>query len=227
MPRNARIVAVGVPQHITVRGNRGQEVFFTDDDRLRYLAWLHKYSRRSEFEVFAYCLMTNHVHIVGRPNNESGMGQMMRILGVRHTQEINKFHGWTGHLWQSRYYSTMLDEKHLHMSVRYVEQNPVRAGMVSDAAEYRWSSAACHCGLRLDPIIAGDPTWSGALDEWTRLLRENLDDETLNNIRSCTNNGKPCGDESFIAKLSSLLGHSIERRPRGRPKLDDKEFGGK
>jgi len=219
MPRNARIVAVGVPQHITVRGSRRQDVFFSDEDRMRYLAWLCEYSERFQFPVFAYCLMTNHVHIVGTPLNEIGMGRMMRILNARHSQAVNKSQGWTGHLWQSRYFSTMLDESHLHKAVRYVEQNPVRAGMVSYAADYPWSSAGCHCGMKMDPVLSGDPAWSGALDDWPRLLRENLDDETVQSLRACTSSGRACGDEDFMARLSGLVGRSVERRPRGRPRI--------
>jgi len=226
MPRSARIVAVGVPQHITVRGNRQQDVFFTDEDRLRYLAWLYEYAKRFEFHVYAYCLMTNHTHIVGKPLNALGMGRMMRILSTRHSQLVNKAHNWTGHLWQSRYYSTMLDESHLYRAVRYVEQNPVRAGMVADAADYAWSSAGCHCGLRIDPVVSGDQAWSGALDDWPRLLRENLDDETLERLRTCTNSGKPYGDEEFTKRLGELIGHPIERRPRGRPRIDVDQVDG-
>ena len=218
MPRQARIVAVGVPVHITIRGSRKQEVFFTDEDRLRYLAWLCEYSERFQFRVFAYCLMTTHVHMVGEPTNETGMGKMMRVLSTRHSQAVNKIQGWTGHLWQSRYWSTTLDEAHLHRAVRYVEQNPVRAGLVTDAGEYRWSSAACHCGMGIDPILAGDQAWSGKLEDWPRLLKENLDEEMLLEIRTKTKNGQPCGDENFVAKLSRMLGHPIECRSRGRPR---------
>jgi len=225
MPRNARIVAVGVPQHITVRGNRRQDVFFTDQDRVRYLEWLCEYSERYQFQVYAYCLMTNHVHIIGNPLNESGMGNMMRILGVRHSQHINKSQGWSGHLWQNRYFSTMLDEAHLHKAVRYVEQNPVRAKMISQAVDYPWSTASAHCGLSINPLIKGDRAWSGELDDWPRLLKENVDEEALREMRECTNSGKPSGDEDFVARISTLVGKRIERRPRGRPRLNT-EAGG-
>lgn len=178
MPRNARIVAVGVPQHITVRGSRRQEVFFSDDDRIRYLIWLKEYSERFQFPISAYCLMTNHVHIVGTPLDATGMASMMRILSLRHSQFINKLHGWTGHLWHSRYYSTTLDEAHLYRAVRYVEQNPVRAGMIADPVDYPWSSVACHCGLRADSVLSLKSGWGGMVDDWPRLLRENLDEES-------------------------------------------------
>ena len=198
-------------------------MFFTDEDRLRYLAWLYEYSRRFNFIVYAYCLMTNHVHIIGVPLEALGMGMMMRALGMRHSQAVNKSQGWTGHLWQSRYYSTMLDEAHLHKAVRYVEQNPVRAGMVTDAVDYPWGSAACHCGLKADPILFGDERWSGALQDWPRLLKENLDEEFIQEMRSRTSSGNPYGDESFVKKLSEDLGKPLTRRPRGRPRRQDSD----
>ena len=110
MPRSIRIVALGVPHHITQRGNGRQDVFFSDEDRIRYLGWLAEYSRKYEFDILAYCLMTNHVHIVGTPGNEIGMGRMMLTTHMRHSQAVNVSMGRSGHLWQGRYFSTILDE---------------------------------------------------------------------------------------------------------------------
>lgn len=223
MPRAIRAVAVGVPHHITQRGNGKQDVFFSDEERVRYLGWLTEYSRRYAFDMLAYCLMTTHVHIVGIPHNEIGMGRTIQMTHMRHTQAVNFSQERTGHLWQGRYFSTILDEKHLYMAIRYVEQNPVRAKMVERAEEYPWSSAACHCGLREDLVLCNDPKWNGLLDGWPELLGHTQDEQSIDELRTCTSSGKPCGDEEFVKGVSEIVGRSLERRPRGRPKLHPEE----
>ena len=220
MPRPLRVIAVGVPYHITQRGNHHQDVFFADEERVRYLRWLIEYSRRYAFDVLAYCLMTNHVHIVGRPNNESALSRTIQMTHSRHTQAINMSQKWSGHLWQGRFFSTMLDERHLFTAVRYVEQNPVRAGMVERPEDYPWSSAASHCGLRDDPVVATDPEWRGALQDWSEYLMSTLDAEHLNELRTCTSTGKPCGNDEFVARVSAELGSPLQRRQRGRPRSE-------
>ena len=141
MPRTARIVIPDVPYHVTQRGNRRQDVFFSIVDRKRYLEWLVKYSRHHRFDILAYCLMTNHVHIVGIPRYATSMARLLHIVNLRHTQSVNQEQGWNGVLWQGRYFSSPLDDVHLWACIRYVEQNPVRMGIVSKAEDYIWSSA--------------------------------------------------------------------------------------
>jgi putative transposase len=219
MARQARAVAVGVPHHITQRGNRKLDVFFTKEDRARYLGWLVEYSERYGLDILAYCLMTNHIHIVGRPNNPTAMAKTFQLTHKRHSEAVNREQGWNGHLWQERYYSTTLDERHLSQAVLYVEQNPVRAKMVSQAHEYPWSSAACHCGLKEDIVLSGDPYWSGTLEDWPKLLGSTLDVESVDKLRACTNNGRPCGDGEFVESISKQLGRPLQQKPIGRPRL--------
>ncbi|MCD6217263.1 transposase [bacterium] len=217
MPRQARIVVRNVPHHVTQRGNRRQDVFFSTKGRKKYLGWLAQYSSRYRFEILAYCLMTNHIHIVGIPRNENSMGRTLQIVNMCHTQSVNRAHGWEGHLWHSRYFSTALDESHLWLAVRYVEQNPVRAGMVMRAWDYPWSSAACHCGLRSDPLLVQNHEYSGIFEDWSDLLDEIPEKEEIEKLRNRTRTGIPCGDDKFIKKVSKISGRDYTKKTRGRP----------
>ena len=156
MPRLARAVVPGIPYHVTQRGNRGQDVFLTVEHRKRYLEHLEQYSKNYRFDILAYCLMSNHIHIVGIPRNADSMSRTVQTVHMRHTQAVNREMGWQGHLWHSRFFSTALDEPHMWAAIRYVEQNPLRAGMVKRAQDYVWSSAACHCGKLDDPVVYVD-----------------------------------------------------------------------
>ena len=219
MPRAARIVMPGVPYHVTSRGNRRQDVFFSADDRKRYLHSLAKYSKHHGFDIYAYCLMTNHMHIVGLPRDDTSMAKTLHIVNLRHTQAVNRKQGWNGVLWQGRYFSTPLDEAHLWVCVRYVEQNPIRAGIVAKAEDYLWSSASCHCGLRDDPVLVSPRNrFGGKLDEWRKILSEVPKPEIVARIRRGTQTGVPCGDDSFMQKVSRFVGREIKDRPRGRPR---------
>ncbi len=144
MPRAARFVLSGVPHHITQRGNRRCQVFFSDADRRTYLAWLQSDAKHHGLEVLAYCLMTNHVHLVAVPAGPHSMERALRHLHMRYAQRINRMKDWKGHVWQGRYFSAALDESYFWAAIRYVEQNPVRAGLVSRAEDYPWSSARAH-----------------------------------------------------------------------------------
>lgn len=218
MPRTARIVIPEIPYHVTSRGNRQQDVFFTIDDRTSYLNWLATYASYHEFEILAYCLMSNHVHIVAIPKTNTSMAKTLHITKLRHTQSVNRMKGWKGVLWQGRYFSTALDDSHLWTCIRYVEQNPVRAGIVSHAQDYTWSSAACHCGLRKDPVLAHGGEFSDEIDGWSEVLSEIPDPEIVDRIRRRTHTGVPCGDEKFVERMSLLLKRELMDRPRGRPR---------
>ena len=139
MPRLARCVFANVPHHITQRGNRKEEVFFTQDDRNTYLSLLNNYCDKHSVDIIAYCLMTNHIHLVAVPTTEDGLEKVLRPLHMRYTQMINRKMGWNGHLWQGRYFSSPLDEEYFWACIRYIENNPVRAKIVDRAGEYR-----CH-----------------------------------------------------------------------------------
>ena len=146
MPRNARTVIPGLPHHVTQRGNNRQNVFFVDGDRLRYLDLLGAQCAREGVRLLAYCLMTNHVHLVAIPRREDSLQRAVGRTHYLYTQYVNRLHGRSGHLWQGRFFSCVLDEPHALETVRYVERNPVRTKMTRAPWTYRWSSAAAHTG---------------------------------------------------------------------------------
>lgn len=223
MPRQPRAVFAGYPHHITQRGNRREPVFFDDADRLVYLAWLKEYADQHQVEVLAYCLMTNHVHLIAIPSTDDGLQQTLKPLHMRYAQRFNRQREWSGHVWQGRFFSSPLDDAYFWTALRYVECNPVRAGIVERAEDYCWSSAAAHCGMRPDALIKPATHWHQRLEmvsNWSNWLAQADDESALNTLRSHANKGLPCGDEGFVAKLGGMVGRSLEPKPLGRPKLE-------
>jgi len=221
MPRLPRTVFANLPHHVTQRGNRREDIFFTDDDREIYLSWLREYSDKHQVEVLAYCLMTNHIHLVVVPATDDGLQRVLKPLHMRYAQRINRARGWKGHLWQGRFFSSPLDDAYLWAAVRYVERNPVRAGIVHRAEDYRWSSAAAHCGSRTDGLLNLDSSWSkqfAVVQDWSAWLAEGDETEKIRILRQNIDNGVPCGNEGFVRRLGKVVGRGLEYRPQGRPK---------
>jgi len=218
MPRMARIVIPDVPHHVTQRGNRREDVFFDDEDRRRYLLLLLEYSQKHALDVWAYCLMTNHVHFVAVPRERDSLAATFKPVDMRYSQHVNRRLHTTGHLWQGRFYSCPLDDEHLWEAVRYVERNRVRAGMVKRAKQYPWSSAATHCGRRPDPLISGALETRGVVDDWPQWLRQEDDEKVLKLLRLRTRTGRPAGDAAFVARLEELSGRFLAPRVGGRPR---------
>ena len=224
MPRVARAVFAGVPHHVTQRGNRREEVFFEEQDYKKYLAWLREYTEKHEVQVLAYCLMTNHTHLIMVPKDEDGLHSVLKPLHMRYAQRLNRSRGWNGHVWQGRYFSAPLDEAYTWAAIRYVERNPVRAGMVVRAEAYRWSSAAAHCGVRDDPILETGREWTRSIatgTDWSKWLSEPDEPEKMEILRRNVDKGLPCGSERFIEQLSKQSGRSLKFVPQGRPRKQD------
>lgn len=224
MPRLARTVFAGVPHHITQRGNRGEDVFYSDDDRQIYLDWLGEYCKQHRVDLLAYCLMNNHIHLVLVPNTAEGLQAVLKPLHMRYAQRLNRAQGWSGHVWQGRFFSSPLDEDYGWAAVRYVERNPVRAGIVRRAERYAWSSAAAHCDLRDDALLSTKVAWQrmwAQVPDWSAWLAEGEDDVQLSVLRRHINKGLPCGTERFIKRLEKKSGRSLRCRPRGRPKKEE------
>lgn len=218
MPRLARPVIAGVPHHVTQRGNRQGQVFFADGDYDFYRELLREHCRRQAVEVIAYCLMPNHVHLVLVPSNEAGLHRVLRPVHTRYAQRINRVRGWSGHLWQGRFFSSALDGDYFYAAVRYVERNPVRAGMVARAEDYRWSSAPAHCGLSPDELVSGEREWScalGSVGDWSGWLASRDGDPDEDSLRECTRQNKPCGSEPFVQELAAEVGRDLRIRPQG------------
>lgn len=220
MPRTARIVVPVYPFHVTQRGNNKQNIFSDDMDREIYLSYLHKYSKEYKLKLYAYCLMDNHVHFIAVPKKEESLSKTLSNAHHRYSQYYNKKMKYIGHLWQGRYYSCLLDKNHILMAIRYVERNPVRAGIVRKAWRYKWSSAGYHTGRTDTQIELADITKYIDMDntEWIEYLEETEDKEDLTNIREHTMKGKPLGGIRFIKRIGDKLGRTLTTRPRGRPK---------
>lgn len=165
--------------------------------------------------------MSNHIHLVAVPATDEGLQRVLKPLHMRYAQRINRARGWKGHVWQGRFFSSPLDEAYLWAAVRYVERNPVRAGMASRAEHYRWSSAAAHCGKRSDGLLNPESHWSkqfSEMDGWSAWLAEGDETEETQMLRRNVEKGLPCGAEEFVWKLGKLAGRPLEFRPQGRPR---------
>ena len=226
MPRTARIVVPDIPHHITQRGNNRQDVFFVDDDRRVYLSILKEQSEKFGLEILGWCLMTNHIHLIGRPSGEDSLAKALGRTHFRYTQYINKFHGRSGHLWQNRFFSCPLGREHFWQALRYVEQNPVRAGMVRRAWQHPWSSAAIHTtesGYK-SPFPDGDGLlnmayWKqiSSVVDWRKTLEQMQSDEQAAAIRRNTHTGRPLAGNAFVSKLEKRLNKRLRPLPIGRP----------
>ena len=222
MARQARIVLPGVEHHVTQRGNNRQDVFFVDDDRRVYLSYLKESAELHGLAVSAYCLMTNHIHLVVTPEREESLAKALGRTHLMYAQYVHHLHGRLGHFWQNRFYSCPLDEAHAHNAAAYVELNPVRAGMVKRPWDYPWSSAAAHCAGDGDPsgLLALSAWFEGLpVKEWKATLRAIAkSDGTIEQLRIHTRTGRPLGSDAFLSKAEALLGRRVRALPVGRQK---------
>ncbi len=216
MARLARIVAVGLPHHIVQRGNRRQTVFFNDADRDAYLSFLKSACEKFKVKILAWCLMNNHIHLVAVPERADSLAKCIGDSHVKYARRINSREGWRGHLWQERFSSSPMDEKHLFAAVRYVERNPVRAGIVNNAWEYKWSSARYHIGdAEKDPLIS-DSFLKELIGDWGDFLRiEEKDD--VERMRRESISGRPIGGDDFVENLEKKFDRRLRKIKAGRP----------
>jgi len=218
MPRMARVVIPGVAHHVTQRGNRRGDVFFDDADRQRYLGLLDHYADKHDLAIQAYCLMTNHVHLVVVPGQAESLSRTLKPVHMRYSQHVNWTQNLTGRLWEGRFFSCPMDAAHLWAAVRYVERNPVRARIVRKAERYAWSSAAGHCGRRVDPLVSDPCGLTERIADWSAWLREPEDEALVEAVRRNTLTGRPAGSEGFIASLERLVGRVLRPKKGGRPR---------
>ena len=218
MARIARVIAPGIPHHITQRGNRRQKTFFLDEDYRLYLNLMAEWCRRCKVEVWAYCLMPNHVHLLAVPQSEDGLRRAIGEAHRRYTRNINFREGWKGHLWQGRFNSFPMDESYFIAAARYVELNPVRARIVSTPEEYPWSSVTAHLAGKDDLLVNVAPLLEMA-DNWKDILYAGVDDQRVQEIRRHECTGRPLGGESFVKRLENAIGRCLRRgRPGPKPK---------
>ncbi len=219
MPRVARIVIPNVVHHVTQRGNNREDVFFEDDDRRLYLGLLAENAARFSVDLLGYCLMTNHVHLVAIPRREDSLAKAIGRTDYVYTRHVNRARDREGHLWKNRFYSCALDEKHTVAAMRYVERNPVRAGLVAQPWDYPWSSARAHVGGKDPSGLLDLRTWlhDWPPAEWRGMLRTDVEDLLLRQLRRSTRRGRPLGSESFVTRMEKLLGRRVRPVALGRP----------
>ena len=205
MPRGSRIVIPGLPHHVTQRGNRRAPIFFEPEDYAVYLRILNAQVLRRSIDIWAYCLMPNHVHLVMTPSDERGLSLAIGEAHRRYALFVNKRADWIGHLFQARFSSIVMDEQHLLVAARYVSLNPVRARLVERPEDWPWSSVRAHLSGCDDGTVRVAPLLS-RIGRFAEILEEPVDDRTFAALRQAEGDGRPLGDPGFIADIEARYG---------------------
>jgi putative transposase len=216
MPRMARIVVPMVPHHVTQRGNRKLPVFFNDGDRHAYIRLIADACERQQTRCLAWCLMDNHVHLILVPAREDGLRATLAEAHRRYSRTINAREGWTGYLFQGRFASYPMNDAHLMAAIRYVENNPVAAGLVKEAQDWRWSSARAHISGKADGLT--DLSYDyGRVANWDAMLAKGLEaaDEDLA-IEAALRTGRPRAPLDWQRELERETGRAIVKQRPGR-----------
>ena len=224
MPRRPRVNLVGYAQHIVQRGHNRAATFFGEDDYHCYLHWLKQSADKYGCAIHAFALMTNHVHLLVSPNRPDGVTRLMQSLGRRYAQYVNRFYKRSGSVWEGRFKASVIQaEEYLLACYRYIELNPVTAGMVSDPAAYRWTSYRWHALGESNALITDHELYEGIAREagdrqaaYRALFRAHLDDEAIDDIRKALNGGQPLGNERFREQVEVALGRRLAPKQRGR-----------
>ena len=227
MARLQRIAPLGIPQHIIQRGNNRQVCFVNDQDMAFYASLLYEYSISFSVAIHAWVFMTNHVHMIATPGSPSGISKMMQSVGRRYVRYFNKEYRRSGTLWEGRFKSSLVQsETYLLQCQRYIELNPVRAGMVADPAQYAWSSYQCHALGRVAKISTPHEEYLalGYTDlirqsAYRGLFKAHVDEELIVDIRQAVNKGLALGNDRFKNEIERLCGRRVRQAKMGRPKL--------
>jgi putative transposase len=198
---------------LTQRGNRRQRTFFCDEDYLAYIELMAEWCLKCQVEIWAWCLMPNHVHLIAVPESETGLARAVGEAHRRYTRRINFREGWRGHLWQERFASFPMDENYLLAAVRYVEMNPVAAGLVQNPEGYPWSSAKAHLAGQDDRLTKVEPLLS-IVPAWKEFLTISSEEE-IAALHKHERSGRPLGPESFIERVETTLMRQLKPRKRG------------
>ena len=225
MPRRARLTVAGIPHHIIQRGNNKQACFYTENDYLAYLSWLRDYSILCECQVHAYVLMTNHVHLLVTPTEAGQLGLMMKRLGQRYVQYINRTYQRSGTLWEGRFKSCITSEASYILSCyRYIELNPVRACMVNHPAHYPWTSYRINAKGEYSCLVRPQQVYKSLGGNSQRrqvayrgLFQSEMNSDSLDQIRKATNGNFALGSERFSRQVEQALGRRVTPGKSGRP----------
>ena len=226
MPRRARLALPNVPVHLIQRGNNRQPCFFADEDYRRYLDWLTEYADKTHCRIHAYVLMTNHVHLLLSSDRADAGSALMKSLGQRYVQYVNRVYRRSGTLWEGRFRSCLVQEEdYLLACHRYIELNPVRAGMVPHPAEYRWSSYRVNAQGEANSLVRPHPLYDALGDDagtrqatYRELFRHELEPGMVDEIRRATNGNFALGNERFASQVSDALGRRAIPGRSGRPR---------
>jgi putative transposase len=226
MPRKNRVVIANYPHHVVHRGHNRDPVFFSNNDRLSYLETLRELRVKLDLQVYGYCLMTNHVHLIVNPvMNVTAISLLMKHLAARHTRRINRLMSRTGTCWDGRFHCSPIEsDRYLLACTRYVDLNPVRAGLVSEPEDHPWSSYRAHAGLNhcqwLDPdpcYLALGATPAQRCERYSEFVAQGIEDTELEFIRGAVNRNQLTGSEEFVEEFERHTGQRVLHRKRGRP----------
>lgn len=226
MARTKRVVATGCAHHITQRGNYCQDVFYSEQDRVVYLSLLAGYAAEHELRILGHCLMTNHIHLIAVPGQADSLARAVGRAHNDYSRWFNIKNRRVGHLWQNRFFSCPLDPSHLAQAMRYVELNPVRAGIVATPLDYAWSSVRAHCGLESPPAWLDTADWSARYtpQQWQAILALDFAQAgDLDRLRTATRTGRPYGSDRFIAELEDKLDRKLFPAKRGPKRKDTQD----
>lgn len=219
MARIARVVAAKYPHHITQRGNRRQDTFFCADDYHYYIETMSEWCKKCGVEIWAYCLMPNHVHLIAVPETEDGLRQAIGETHRRYTRQVNFREKWKGHLWQGRFSSFVTDEQYLLAAARYIELNPVKAKFVKKPGQYQWSSAKAHMTANDDQLVRVKPLLK-LVDDWDEFLSGGYSEDEEALLIRHEQTGRPLGSINFIKRLENKLNRVLVPGKGGRPMKD-------
>jgi putative transposase len=214
MAKFARMVIPGCPHHIIKRGNRRQVVFFSDNDKKLYYNILKREIARAGIAIWAYCFMDNHVHLIAVPEKENSLAKGIGKAARNYSLLINIRNDWKGHLWQHRFDSYPLGETHVYSAVKYIEQNPVEAKIVTRAEEYYWSSARSHVFGENDALLS-DFYLISEIPDWSSYLKGKVNESDKKLFESHARSWRPLGDDKFIEKLEKISGRRIRKEKPG------------
>lgn len=226
MARLPRLVIPGLPMHIMMCGNNRQQIFFDDQERRSFLEWLRDAAREYELAVHAYVLMPNHVHLLLTPKHADSVARGMQSIGRRYAQLFNQAHGRTGTLWEGRFKSCVLEPESFFLrSLQYIEQNPVRTGLVQNPEDWFWSSYRHHIGAETVPWITDHVMYWNLGNtpferqhRWQKDLLDSLPETDVMEVSDHLNHGWPLGSDIFLAKLAQKTDRPVKVRQPGRPK---------
>lgn len=232
MPRRARLMLPGVPAHVIQRGNNRHACFFAEDDYRIYLNWLAEYAETESCQVHAYALMTNHIHLLLTPETGDGVGRLMKRLGQRYVQYINRRYQRSGTLWEGRYRSCLTQEEAYFLGCqRYIELNPVRAGMVQHPGDYPWSSYRINAQGEPSRLVTPHALYKQQgrtarerQRAYRELFHQVLEPGLIEDIRKATNGNYALGTERFASEVAAMLGRRVVPGRAGRPRKKSAEL---